>query len=72
MQHLHAEHYAPLEVSTNRGQHQFDPKQSDIRPSSGRSMARMMLPTIGGHLERSIVLRMEVLHGTQTSQALHA
>ena len=32
----------------------------------------LMLPTIGGHLERSIVLRMEVLHGTQTSQALHA
>jgi len=32
----------------------------------------LMLPTIGGHLERSTVLRMEVLHGTPTSQAWHA
>ena len=29
----------------------------------------LMLPTIDGHLERSTVLRMEVLHGTQASQA---
>ena len=29
----------------------------------------LMLPTIGGHLARSTVLRMEVLHGTPTSQA---
>ena len=28
MPHLHAEQYAPLEVSTNRGQHQSDPKRT--------------------------------------------
>ena len=37
-----------------------------------RSCPLLMLPTIGGHLERSILLRMEVWHGTQASQALHA
>jgi len=28
---------------------------------------RLMLPTFGGHLDRSILFRMEVLHGTQAA-----
>ena len=42
-----------------------------VRSASKRqaAMGRSDVPTIGGHLERSTVLRMEVLHGTPTSQA---
>src|SRR5712671_5158126 len=32
----------------------------------------LIMPTFGGHIERRIILRKGVFHGTQTSQAVHA
>jgi hypothetical protein len=32
----------------------------------------LFLPTFGGHIERRIILRKGVFHGTQTSTAVHA